>query len=189
MLQETASSSLLDPTKVASFSVYFAYAMVGETLVGVDSRLNTVPMLAESREPVNNKVDGWVFKLRRGVEFHNGKSLTAKDVTYSLNRLRDPASQSPLRVLLEHITEIVEDDPYTLRFVLSRPDADFPLLLAQDRFYIFPEGFSTFDKPLGTGPFVADGLNPAGVNVYRRNQNYWQDGKPYLDEVSCQQIS
>ncbi|RWO40133.1 MAG: ABC transporter substrate-binding protein [Mesorhizobium sp.] len=186
MLQETASSSLLDPTKVASFSVYFAYAMVAERLVGVDSRLNPMPMLAESWEPVNNKVDGWVFKLRRGVEFHNGKSLTAKDVTYSLNRLRDPSSQSPLRVLLEHISDITEDDPYTLRFTLSRPDADFPLLLAQDRFYIFPEGFSTFDQPLGTGPFEADGLNPAGVNVYRRYQNYWQNGKPYLDEVAFQ---
>ncbi|MGX5805577.1 ABC transporter substrate-binding protein [Bradyrhizobium sp. Arg314] len=186
MLQETASSSLLDPTKVASWSVYFAYATVGERLVGVDSSLNPIPMLAENWEPVNNKVDGWVFKLRRGVEFHNGKSLTAKDVIFSLNRLRDPASQSPLRVLLEHITDIVEDDPYTLRFTLSRPDADFPLLLAQDRFYIFPEGFDTFDKPVGTGPFVADGLNPASVNVYRRYQNYWQNGKPYLDEVAFQ---
>ncbi|QRM32569.1 ABC transporter substrate-binding protein [Microvirga sp. VF16] len=186
MLQETASSSLLDPTKVASFTVYFAYATVGERLVGVDSRLNPVPMLAESWEPVNNKVDGWVFKLRRGVEFHNGKSLTAKDVIFSLNRLRDPALQSPLRVLLEHISDIIEEDTHTLRFTLSRPDADFPLLLAQDRFYIFPEGFSTFEKPVGTGPFVADGLNPTSVNVYRRYQNYWQNGKPYLDQVAFQ---
>ncbi|WEX79317.1 ABC transporter substrate-binding protein (plasmid) [Sinorhizobium numidicum] len=186
MLQETASSSLLDPTKIASWGVYFAYSTIGERLVGVDSRLNPVAMLAESWEPVNNRVDGWVFKLRRGVEFHNGKSLTAKDVISSLNRLRDPALQSPLRVLLEHITDLMEEDAYTLRFTLSRPDADFPLLLAQDRFYIFPEGFSTFDKPIGTGPFVADGLNPAGVNVYRRYQNYWQSGKPYLDEVAFQ---
>ncbi|WP_162458147.1 ABC transporter substrate-binding protein [Mesorhizobium tianshanense] len=96
-------------------------------------------MLAKNWEPVNNKIDGWVFKLRRGVEFHNGKSLTAKDVVFTLNRLRDPASQSPLRVLLEHISDITENDPHTLRFTLSRPDADFPPLLAQDRFYIFPD--------------------------------------------------
>lgn len=185
-LQETASSSLLDPTRVASWTVYFAYELVGETLVGVDPNLQPVPRLAESWEPVNGRVDDWVFRLRSGVTFHNGKDFVAKDVIYSLNRLRDPANQSPLRVLVEHIAEMVEVDSRTIRFTLSRPDADFPLALAQSRFFMLPNGYEDFAQPIGTGAFMADGLDPATVNVYRRNPDYWQSGKPYLDEIAFQ---
>ncbi len=185
-IQETASSSLMDPTRVASWTVYFAYELVGETLVGIDPNLQPLPRLAESWEPMNGRVDEWIFRLRPGVTFHNGKDLVAADVLYSINRLRDPDNQSPLRVLVEHVTELVEEDPLTVRFALSRPDADFPLILAQSRFFIFPDGFDDFAQPVGTGAFVADGLDPSSVNVYRRNPDYWQSGKPYLDEVAFQ---
>ncbi|WGD51010.1 ABC transporter substrate-binding protein [Bradyrhizobium sp. CB1650] len=186
MLQETASSSLLDPTKVASWAVYFAYELIGARLVNVDSHLQPIPALAESWEAANGKVNDWIFRLRRGAEFHDGRSVTARDVIYTINRLRDPAAQSPLRVLVDHVSDIVAEDPQTIRFKLTRPDADFPLLLAQDRFHILPEGYSRFDKPLGAGAFIANGLDPAGVNTYRRNPNFWDGDKPYLDEVSFQ---
>lgn len=186
VLQETASSSLLDPTKIASWAVYFAYELVGARLVNVDSHLQPIPALAESWEAANGQVNDWIFRLRRGAEFHDGKSVSSQDVIYTINRLRDPTAQSPLRVLVDHVSDIVAEDAQTIRFKLARPDADFPLLLAQDRFHIFPEGYSRFDKPLGAGAFIANGLDPAGVNTYRRNPNFWDSGKPYLDEVSFQ---
>jgi peptide/nickel transport system substrate-binding protein len=186
VLQETASSSLLDPTKVASWSVYFAYQLVGACLLDVDAQLQPVPALAETWEPVNGQANDWIFRLRKDVTFHNGKSVTPADVIYSINRLRDPNEASPLAILVDHIEDLREEDGRSIRFKLSRPDSDFPLVLAQDRFYIFPEGYTSFDKPMGAGAFMADGLDPAGVNVYKRNPNYWQSGKPYLDEISFQ---
>ncbi|MGL3111921.1 ABC transporter substrate-binding protein [Bradyrhizobium sp. BR 1432] len=81
----------------------FAYELVGARLVNVDSHLQPVAALAESREAANGQVNDWIFRLRRGAEFHNGRSVTAQDVIYSVNRLRDPAAQSPLRVLLDHV--------------------------------------------------------------------------------------
>lgn len=185
VLQETASSTLVDPTRAASFAVYFAYELVGSRLVNITEQFEPVPALAESWEPVNGDVSDWRVTLRKGVQFHNGKGLTPQDVIYTLNRHRDPANKSSILVFVAHIDDVTAEGDFAVRIRLKRPDADFPFVLANERLFILPDGFEQFDKPMGTGPFMADGIDPAGVNTYKRNPNYWEgDGKPYLDAVT-----
>jgi peptide/nickel transport system substrate-binding protein len=126
----------------------------------------------------------WVFKLRDGVTFSDGSSFDAADVAYSIMRMIDPELDSPLRPVLENIERVDVVDPLTVKVVAKAPDADLPILLADYRALMLPEGSGDTinENPIGTGPFMVEAIEPEGTTVLLANPNYY-GGKPGVDRI------
>ncbi|MFF5897013.1 ABC transporter substrate-binding protein [Streptomyces argenteolus] len=145
--------------------------------------LSAEPRLAEAWEP-NASLDRWRITLRRA-DFHDGKPLTAADVLYSYRRIADPAKAYRARASLEPIDLKASraTGERTLEFVLKRPTAEFPNVMAAFGTCIVQDGATSFDRaPVGTGPFEFVSFTPGRSTVLRRNDAYW-DGAPHLDEL------
>jgi len=175
----------LDPSKPINTHDILAGGMIFDALTRVDLNFNVSPGLAESWE--SNK-DGtvWEFRLRKGVTFHNGKTLTADDVAWTLQRDTDPkgigtgvAELNPY--LLPSGVKVV--NPSTVRFSLLRPNFFFPAFLGSFYTNIAQKDTPSFAKPPGTGPFKVVDFQPGGDFFVTRNPDYWDTGFPYLDAV------
>lgn len=172
----------LDPAKFKKPLDYTRGYQLYNNLVSITPKLLPEPELAESWEP-NADASEWVFNLRKGVKFHNGKAFTAKDVIYTLSRVKDPKTGSPGKPYLDSVVEMKADGDHTLRIKLDEPSVDFPMIMAEYRMLIVAEGHTDFDKPNGTGPFTLKEFKPGMHMIAVRNPNYWKNGLPYLDEV------
>jgi peptide/nickel transport system substrate-binding protein len=121
-------------------------------------------------------------RLRKGVEWHNGKPLTADDLIYSINRIIAP--NAPHAGLLHTINgkALKKLDAQTVQIGLTQPDSIFPERWYVPQLSILPSGFDP-TKPVGTGPFMFQSFTPGQRSVFVRNPNYWLSGQPYLDEL------
>ena len=133
----------------------------------------------------------WVFKLRKGVEFHNGKSLEAEDVIHSINVHRGEDSKSTGKGLVTAIQDIKADGKDTVIFTLNSGNADFPFVLSAYHFPIGPAGTTgaDWDKGIGTGPYILTDWQPGVRSASKRNPNYFKEGRPYFDEVETLHIA
>ena len=154
------------------------------SLVRFNDDLTLSPEIAEEWS-ANDAVTEWTFKLRKGVEFHDGKTLDADDVIYSMNRHLGPDSVSKGKSLVSMVTEWKKIDQYTVKAIMDSPNADLPAALGTFHFKIVENGAEGeyFHKPNGTGPFKSKEFNPGIRALGVRNENYWVDGRPYLDEL------
>lgn len=174
----------LDPSKAVTAMDIGRSILLHNRLVEVDSELALRPGLAESWE-ANSDATEWTLALRKGVEFHDGRSFTAKDVLWTIRRVLDPATVSSARSLIADIDgdALRADGDHTVRIKLKAPNADLPMLLYLFQMQIVPDGHIDFTKPVGTGPFKFKEFTP-GINaVFERNPNYWRADAPLLDEV------
>ncbi|MEM7225324.1 MAG: ABC transporter substrate-binding protein [Pseudomonadota bacterium] len=144
------------------------------------------PELAESWE-ASDDASEWVLKLRKGVEFHNGKSFDATDALDSLNHHRGEDTKSAGKALLASVEEIKVDDPHTLIVKLNAGSADFPYVLTDYHFTMLPsdgEGNVAWEKGEGTGGYVLEEFEPGVRATMKRFPNYWKEGRAHFDEVS-----
>ena len=178
----------LDPARFNSVINYGRGEQFYNGLTRIDESLVAQPDLAESWETNANATD-WVFKLRKGVEFHNGKSLDAEDALYSIERHLDKNVGSGAKAFVENIAEGIVEDKHTVRFKLKGPDADFPVIMGTYQMKIVPVGTRDFSKAPGTGPFKLMEFKPGVRSLAHRNDNYWEEGRPYLDEIEWFGIS
>jgi peptide/nickel transport system substrate-binding protein len=172
----------LDPARFNSVINYGRGEQFYNGLTRIDGFLVAQPDLAESWEPNGNATE-WVFRLRKGVEFHSGKSLDADDALYSIQRHLDKNVGSGAKAFVENIDEGIVEDKHTVRFKLKGPDADFPVILGTYQMKIVPAGTTDFSTAPGTGPFKLVEFSPGVRSVAHRNPNYWEEGRPYLDEI------
>jgi peptide/nickel transport system substrate-binding protein len=177
----TSTADTLDPAKQSLSTDYARCNMFYNGLTTLDGSLTPQPALAESWSNEGAKV--WTFRLRSGVQFHDGKPLTAEDVVYSLNRHKDPANASRVRSLVLPMTEILATGPREVRITLDTPNADLPVVLGTFHFLIVKDGTTDFSTAVGTGPYLCREFQPGVRSISVRNPNYWQEGRPYLDEV------
>jgi peptide/nickel transport system substrate-binding protein len=131
----------------------------------------------------------YTFKLRRGVKFHDGSEMTSKDVKASYDKIIFP----PPGILSDRkgqyeVVEVVEaPDPYTVRFRLKWPAASFLASVASPWNWIYKADILAKDPHwyethvMGTGPFLFVEHVKGSHWVGKRNPNYWDKGKPYLD--------
>jgi len=108
-----------------------------------------VPELAESWEAKPGAAE-WVFNLRKGVPFSNGKEFDADDAIYSLNLHRGETKSGaagPMKV----IKDIAKLDKHQIRIVLETGDADLPYVLSDYHLIMAPDGYSDWSKLVGTG--------------------------------------
>ena len=178
----TASANdTLDPAKQSNQTDYSRCNMLYNGLTSLDATLSPQPALAESFNTQDAKT--WVFTLRKGVVFHDGKALSPADVVFSLMRHKDPATASKAKVLAEQIDTVRASGPNEVTIVLSAPNADLPVILGTSHFQIVKEGTTDFTAGIGTGPYKLKEFKPGVRSVHVRNDAYWKPGKPYLDEI------
>ncbi|MFA6444865.1 MAG: ABC transporter substrate-binding protein, partial [Sterolibacterium sp.] len=123
------------------------------------------------------------IKLRKGVEFHDGKSLTSADVVFSLLRHKNPATGSKVKTIAEQFEDVRASGQHEVQIRLASANADLPAILAAAHFLIIKEGTADFRTAVGTGPYKCKEFSPGVRTVGVRNENYWKPGKPYLDEI------
>ena len=149
------------------------------------------PELATSWE-ANDDLSSYTFHLREGVKFHHGKDFKAEDVLSTFERVMDPVIDSPIRpTFTSTIKDIIALDDYTVRFDLVGPNAFFLDTLSVYQVRIVPSDVDVERLHLeefGTGPFMIVEHLPGERTVMVRNPDYWDEGKPYLDEVTIQLI-
>lgn len=176
-------SDTLDPILFTSSIDYARGRINYNNLCRLREDLTAGPELAESFE-ANDSATEWVFKLRKGVEFHDGSKFTADDVIYSMNRHIGDDSLSKAKVLVGDVIEWVKEDDYTVRAKMSAPNAELPIILGTFHFKIVKNGTTDFSNPTGTGPFITKEFSPGVRSVHVRNDNYWNtEGGPYIDEM------
>ncbi len=143
------------------------------------------PMVAESLEPEHNKADSWVVKLRPGIEFHNGKTVTADDVVFSLHRILDPKDPKVGAASIGYIdlNGVKALNKTTVRIPLKFANSAFPDDIGQYFNGIVPVGYDP-KKPVGTGPFMYESFTPGQQSVFKKFPNYWQSGKPHVDSLT-----
>ena len=155
------------------------------TLVELAPDGTLVPSLAESWEASADAAT-WTFKLRKGVEFHDGRSLTAKDVVASFNYHRAEDSKSTVKPLVDPIETIKVDDDHTIVFALNGGNADFPFNLNEAPLAIFPaadDGSLDWKSGIGSGGYLLKDFDPGVRAYFERNPNYWKEGRAHADEV------
>jgi peptide/nickel transport system substrate-binding protein len=159
-----------------------------ETLLqfDTDNKLTTDLGLAESF--TQDAPDQWTIRLKQGIEFHNGKTLSADDVIYSLQRILTSSlglfGYSNLAPSLDP-NNIKKIDDRTVRLQLSRGDSTIDTQLAQYYNTIVPVGYQPYPAPqIGTGPFKLDTFTIGEQTTFVRNPNYWRTGQPYFDRVT-----
>ena len=130
-----------------------------ETLFTLDEKLNNTPLLAESLETSKDGLTNTI-KLRKGIQFHNGKEMTAEDVEASLLRWSKMAGQA--KMLFQRLDSITKPDPYTMVFKMKTPYAVFDSVLSfrSQGAAIMPKEDveaatekNQISKPVGTGPY------------------------------------
>jgi peptide/nickel transport system substrate-binding protein len=142
-------------------------------------------VLAESIEPVKGRADVWDVHLRKGVEFHNGKTMTADDVVFSLMRITDPKNPGTGAASIGYVDRkgIKKLDANTVRIPLTIKNSEFLADLAQYFNCIVPVGYDP-KKPVGTGAFAFQSFTPGQQSVFTKFPHYWQTGKPLADQVT-----
>ena len=180
-----STGDTLDPALLDSvYNQTLGYGSLRNTLTEVTNTNDLGPDLAESWE-ASADARTWVFNLKQGVEFHNGKSMTAADVIASLDYHRGEGSKSPAKALLGGVTAIKADGKHRVIVELSSGNADFPFAMTDYHLCIVPAEDGSVDATsgIGTGPFTLDSFEPGVRAALRRNPNYFKDGRPWFDSV------
>lgn len=158
-------------------------------LTEIDNHGKLVGELAESWD-VTSDAKTWTFMLRKGVEFHNGKTMTAQDVVDSINHHRGEKSTSAAKPLVAPIKDIKADGNNVV-ITLKSGNADFPFSVSDYHIPIMPSknGKPDWASSIGTGAYKAAGFEPGVRAKYVRNRNYWKTGRAHFDEVEVITIS
>ena len=180
----------MHPYNHSSSPIYGNWQHVIEPLVELDyQKKDYVGVLAESWQFQGNK---WVFKLRKGIKFHNGATLTSKDVAFSVEKMRDEKGGSLQAPNFKDVTEIQTPDDQTVIFVTKQPFAVF-LDRLENRFIVSKEAVEKSGDPwyqnlIGTGPYKFVSYQRGGNMVFTRNDEYW-GGKAAIKDVVFRKVS
>jgi peptide/nickel transport system substrate-binding protein len=157
-----------------------------ETLLLFDDNYQlTTNGLAESYTQDNPKQ--YTINLRKGIEFQNGKTMTADDVIYSIQRIATKSNglTGYAATATMDVAGMKKLDKYTVRLPLKTPDSTIPQTLASYTFGVVPVGYQAYPHPqVGTGAYKLKSFTPGQRSVSERNPNYWRSGEPSFDTVT-----
>jgi peptide/nickel transport system substrate-binding protein len=181
----------LDPTNHRDRNTQIVLKNIFDSLTSRDSNNKIVPQLAESWKALSNKK--WEFKLRKGVKFHNGDALTAKDVQFTLERVCQVGGMdgktSPRKTLLGPISKVSVVDDYTVHIETGKTWSILPLMLSLQEIVpekhlkqIGPKAFQ--EKPVGSGPFRFLNKTGDGGIVIERFEGYYKNTQKPLTQTT-----
>ena len=179
-----SSSDRLDPaTFLDSYMINVGMGQLRNNLSELDENNQLIPELAESWDTSDGQ--NWVFNLRKGVEFHNGRSLVANDVVASIQHHLGE-TKSGAKGIVAQIKEIKADGKSRVVMKLEGPNADFPFLLTDYHLGICPanaDGSIDWQSGIGTGGYKLENYDPGVRTLTSRNPNYWKSGRAHFDSV------
>ena len=180
----------LDPTSAAAGAIdSVLYSNVFEGLTRFASDGSVIAGLAESWD-ISGDGTIYTFKLRSGVKFHDGTSMDASDVKFSLDRARAEDSTNAQKALFSGITDVSVVDNSTVKISLDKPNGSFLFNMAWgDAVIVAPESIEGIkNSPVGTGAFTFQNWVQGDRIELSRNSDYWGD-KPALENVTFKFIS
>jgi peptide/nickel transport system substrate-binding protein len=179
--------STLNPYTISPVSFDTMWT-VFDPLTRYDTQLKPQPMLAESWDLASDQRQ-ITLKLRKGVQFHTGRELTSDDVKWNIERVKDPKAQATQLINMANWWSTIETpDKYT---IVLTSDAPRPALFDMLEYLnivdpVTAQGPDADKKLVGTGPFMWGEWAQGDHQRYVKNPNYWQTGRPYLDELYVQ---
>lgn len=184
-----ANLRALDPAKTTTGEEYIYDNLVFNGLTRMREDLVVEPELAE-RWSFSEDLRTWTFALRRGVKFHNGREMTARDVIATYERILDPATAAAPRSNYTMIERMDAPDPYTVIFHLSFPYGGFADILTDRQVKIVPHDLvdQLATAPVGTGPFMFRSYTPGDRLVLARFPDYFESGQPRFEQVELRII-
>jgi len=184
--------SSLEPYQLREAGSLGFAGIPGEFLTFSNSQLEVKPWLATSWKP---NADGtvWTFQLRKGVKFHNGKTMTADDVVASFKQYLGEKTSQLLGAISPSLLGpegVVKTGPYTVQFRLKSANAAFPNLVSQTTYQAIIQPGAIAAKPgnwvasgmIGTGPFRLKSYTPRRSAQLVAFPAYW-GGRSPLDGV------
>ncbi|NEK21478.1 ABC transporter substrate-binding protein [Sulfitobacter sp. JBTF-M27] len=180
----------MDPTSAAAGAIdSVLYSNVFEGLTRFMSDGSVVPGLAESWEISDDGLT-YTFKLRDGVTFHDGTTMDAEDVKFTLDRIGAEDSANAQKALYAAISEVNVVDPLTVEVKLSEPNGNMIFNLAWgDAVIVAPESIENIkQQPIGTGAFKFQSWTQGDKVELVRNDDYWGDA-PALASATFKFIS
>ncbi len=197
-LRLSTNPTTLDPALITDVPGGSIAAKLFNGLVRFDENLRIIPDLAESWTIAPDRRK-YIFRIRKGVRFSNGREVTSQDFRYSFERVLNRKTRAPLTWVLDRIegsralmdgkndriAGISTPDDRTLIIRLSRPFAPFLALLGMPTAFVVPQeevvrrGTDFGAEPVGTGPFRLQEWTPGRDIVLEGNKEYF-GGKPRL---------
>ena len=191
VVAQISDASILDPQKQGKMPDMNILINIFDTLVTRDENGQLAPSLATEWEPIDDVT--WQFKLREGVKFHNGEPFNAEAVKFSLDRLINPETKSPIAEL-RNLKQCDIVDEYTVNLVTAAPDPIIPNKLVLFGGVILPpqyvqeKGDDYIAKnPVGTGPYKYVSWHKDAKVVMEANKEYWR-GVPAFDNLEFRVI-
>jgi peptide/nickel transport system substrate-binding protein len=190
VVAQAADPASLHPLLETGLVEASAYGTIYDPLVTLDADGHLVTALAESWERLDER--SWRFRLRPGVTFHDGEPFEATSVRFTIERLLDPASSSPIRAQLDAIDRVETPDPRTAVIVTKQPFA--PLIAELTQLMMLPPLYtsehgleSLAERPNGTGPFrLVERVRDERI-VQERNEQYW-GGSPSVRTLEVRSL-
>lgn len=182
----------LDPHKAGLRNNRNAWVGLFDFLTRYDEQGVPEPFLAESWEIAPDGLS-WTFKLRQNVKFHNGRVMTADDVKFSIDRVRDP-ERGALANSLKPISDITVIDPVTVKITTSEPYGALAAALCPAAILAQESADQADTNPIGTGPFKLKEYISGEKLDLEKNPDYWEAGDdgqplPYVDAVSIRTLT
>lgn len=178
-----------DPHTISAVASIRMINQMYNQLVDVDEDLNVIPELAESWDQPDETT--YVFHLRKGVKFHNGREMTATDVVYSFERILSPdlGALGNSGNYFNMISSMEAVDDYTVKFVLSSINAPFLANLSSTYASIVCKEVVEENKgdilraDAGTGPYTLGEWVPDNRVVLNGVKDFYLEGQPTFDSI------
>ena len=172
----------LDPHQTVAAGTREVLFNIFEGLVKPNSDGEMIPAVAEKYE-LSEDGTTYTFTLRDGVKFHNGQTVTAEDVVYSINRCAavPEGQEKPLVAAFSAVRSVEALDEKTVTVTIAQRDLEFISYMTAA---IIPAGYADqATAPVGTGPFKFVSRTPQENFIMERFEDYW--GTPaWLDKVT-----
>jgi peptide/nickel transport system substrate-binding protein len=177
-----STTDSLDPATFENLYMQTVGAACYNKLTEVGNTGELLPEAAESWD-VSPDAKTWTFKLRKGVEFHNGKTMDSADVVASIQHHLGEDSKSAAKGILEPVAEIKADGKDAVSFTLKTGNADFPFIISDYHLAIMPSKDGKVDATSGSGAgsYAIDSYEAGVRTALKRNPNNWKSDRAHFD--------